>query len=158
MMRNRLRVGVVLIVVGLVGLLVLGATGWGGPWAHRGDGPMMRQFGRRPMSGYSWRGSGGTPMPPIAGARTVEIVATESSFTPSEMTAKVGEAFNLQLVNRGSTARALVIPSLGIRFVAFAGQSVTSGVKVDRPGEYEVFSGRPGRRGAGMIGRIIVTP
>ncbi len=157
-MRNPFRAGIVLIVIGLVGLLVLGALGWDGPrgpWPH---GPMMRGFGRHPMFGYPRPGARELTRPPVAGARIVEIVATDFSFRPAEVTVKAGEVVNLQLVNQGVAAHDLVLPALGIWLLAAPGQSVTSGATYDRPGEYEFYCSLPGHRDVGMIGRIIVTP
>jgi len=157
-MKNPFRVGVALVVIGFVGLLVLGTMGWGGPDGRWGHGPMMRGYGRHPMFGYPWPGGRGLQLPPVAGARTIEIVATDFSFKPAEVTVKAGEVVNLQLVNQGVAAHDLVVPSLGLWLAVPPGQSLTSGMKFDRPGEYELFCSVPGHREVGMIGRIIVTP
>jgi len=173
-MKKQAIVGIVLIVVGVAGLLFVGsawrahggAPWWGpqGPWS---GGPMMRGFGRHHMFGPGW-GPGGGPgrrwggaqvLPPVAGARTIDIVATESTCQPAEVSIKTGEAVNIRLVNQGVTPHSLVLPQQRIWLFAPPGQSVTSGVKTDQPGEYTFFCGAPGNRQAQTTtGRIVVTP
>jgi plastocyanin len=157
-MSDPLRVGIALIAVGLVGLLVLGVSSWdGAPWP-RPHGPMMRGFGRHPMFDRLPPGARELTLPPVAGARIVEVAATDFSFRPAEITVKAGEVINLRLVNQGVAAHDLVIPAVGIWLLAAPGQSMTGGVTFDRPGEYEFFCSVPGHRDVGMIGRIVVTP
>ncbi len=168
-MRRQATVGIVLIVIGIVGLLLVGASGFGASgWRERDDtwwrghhGPMMRGFGRYPIygpwSGPGWGpGAGGQVLPPVAGARTVDIVATDFSFKPAEVSVKVGEVVNLRLANQGVTVHDLVVPGQGIWLVVPAGRSATTGFRTDRAGEYEFFCSVPGHREAGMIGRITV--
>ncbi|MDR7418982.1 MAG: cupredoxin domain-containing protein [Armatimonadota bacterium] len=164
--RTLLIAGIVLIAVGVAGLLFVGTRApwvddddiWKGPWS---GGPMMRGpiLGgpgmRGPMMGP--RAQGWSP-PPINGGRTVEIVATDTSLAPTQIPVKVGEAVNVTLVNRASTVYRLVVPPLGIRLVAPPGQSVTAGFRADVAGEYPFFAGVRGRRGAHVIGRIVVSP
>jgi len=160
--------GIVLIAAGVGGLLVSGVAGWtqtdeGSPggqgwwgWPH---GPMMRGFGRHHMFGpWSAPGPGGQTLPPVAGARTVDIVATDFAFNPAEVRVKAGEVVNLRVVNQGVTVHDLVIPFEGIWLIAPPGQTVISGFRSDVPGEYAFFCSVPGHREAGMVGRIVVTP
>ncbi|MBI3998367.1 MAG: cupredoxin domain-containing protein [Armatimonadetes bacterium] len=159
-MDRQTAVGVALIAVGIAGLL-LGGPGWGGPdgswWPHHG--PMMRGFGRHPMSGPWWGPEGsGQPVPPVAGARTIEIVATDFAFTPAEITVRAGEVVNIRLVNRGVTLHDIVIPAQEIWIVAPEGESAITAFRAGAPGTYEFFCSVPGHREAGMVGRIIVTP
>lgn len=104
-----------------------------------------------------WGGPGGGVLPPFAGARTIEIVARDFTYNPSEITVRAGEAVNIQVVNQGTVVHDLMIPGIGIHFMVPVGQSATSGFKVNRPGAYEFFCGIPGPREAGMIGKITVT-
>ena len=165
-MKRQTTVGIVLIVIGIVGLLFVGASGWGGrdgDWWRWHGGPMMRGFGRYPMHGPWWGpgrgpGAGGQVLPPVAGARTIDVVATDFSFKPSEISVKVGEVANLRLVNQGVTVHDLVVPAQGIWLVVPAGQSVTTGFRTDRAGQYEFFCSVPGHIEAGMTGKIVVTP
>lgn len=173
--RAGLIVGLILIAVGIGGL----AAGWGlGRWgvgsgpdprsAWTGPdpmfggpmrGPRMHGFGGHHMSGpWSEPGTRGRTLPPVAGARTVEVEAADFMFSPAEITVKAGEVVNLVLVNRGVTVHDLVIPADRIWLVAPAGQSATTGFRAVRPGEYEFYCSVPGHREAGMVGRIVVTP
>lgn len=157
-MRDPLRLGMVLIAIGLVGLVVLGASDWDDPRGPRPHGPMMRGFGRHPMFGDPRPGARELIPPPVAGARMVEVAATDFSFGPAEIAVKAGEVVNLRLVNQGVAAHDLVIPALGIWLLAAPGQSMITGVTFDRPGEYEFYCSVPGHRDVGMIGRIVVAP
>jgi uncharacterized cupredoxin-like copper-binding protein len=120
---------------------------------------MMRGFGGHHMRDR-WTGPGvrGSALPPVAGARTIEIVATDFVFKPSEITVKAGEVVNLSLVNQGTTVHDLLIPGHGLHLMAPPGQTAVSGFKPVRPGEYVFLCGIPGHREAGMFGRIVVTP
>ena len=161
MMKRQAVIGIILIVIGVAGLLFVGRASWGGEprdWGlHRG--PMMRGFGPRAMPG-PWAGPGGRGrvLPPTAGARTIDIVATDSSCQPAEVSIKSGETVNLRLVNQGAAPHGLVMSQQGVRLFAPPGQSVTSGIETGQPGEYRFFCGAPRQRQAGTIGRIIVTP
>jgi uncharacterized cupredoxin-like copper-binding protein len=157
--RTSLIAGIILIAVGVAGLFFTGGAGrWGGEsgsW-ERFHGPMMRGFGGHHVFGP---GSGQSRvLPPVAGARTIEIVATDFAFQPSEITVKAGEVTNIRLVNRGTVAHDLMLPGFGIHFLGPVGQSVTTGFRADRPGEYVFLCGIPGHREAGMTGKVIVTP
>jgi plastocyanin len=164
-MQRRTAGGIALIVIGIFGLVVLSALSGGGSpggWGWRG-GPMPAGYGGHHMGG-PWgmrgpRGGSGTgsQIPPVAGARTVDIVATDFSFKPAEVSIRAGETVNVRLVNQGVTVHDLVVPSQGIWLIAPAGQSVTSGLKFDQTGTCEFLCSVPGHREAGMIGRIIVT-
>ncbi|MDQ7858793.1 MAG: cupredoxin domain-containing protein [Armatimonadota bacterium] len=162
--------GIALIVAGMVGLAVLsalvGGDAWapfasdGGPDAWEWRGPMGPGFGGPHMGPWMWRrgGLGGGQIPPVAGARTVEIVATDFAFQPAEVTVRAGEAVNIRLVNRGVTAHDLLVPALEVWIVAPPGRSATSGLRLDQPGTYAFFCSVPGHREAGMVGRLVVTP
>lgn len=160
-MQRQAVIGIILIVIGVAGLLFVGRASWGeepGDWRWN-RGPMMRGFGRGVVPG-PWAGPGGRGrvLPPAAGARTIEIVATDSACQPAEVSIKTGETVNIRLVNQGAAPHGLVMPQQGVWLLAPPGQSVTSGIKTDQSGEYRFFCGAPRQREAGTIGRIIVTP
>jgi plastocyanin len=163
---GRLIAGAVLIAVGLAGLLLVGRLGWvdggaqfwGGHWPP-GGGPWMHGFGGRHMFGPWGRpGVRSGILPPVAGARTIEIEATDFAFRPAEIGMRAGEVVNLTVVNRGTTVHDLVVPAAGVWLVVPVGRSVTTGFRADRPGEYEFYCSVPGHREAGMTGKIVVTP
>jgi nitrite reductase (NO-forming) len=123
--------------------------GW--PWTHG--------FGGRHMFGPWGRpGVRRGILPPVAGARAVEIEANDFAFKPAEISLRAGEVVNLTVVNRGTTVHDLVVPAAGIWLVVPAGRSVTTGFRADRPGEYEFYCSVPGHREAGMTGKIVVSP
>jgi uncharacterized cupredoxin-like copper-binding protein len=120
---------------------------------------MMHGFGGGHMYGpWAQPGARGRGLPPVAGARTIEVQAADFTFSPAEITVKAGEVVNLTLVNRGVTVHDLVVPAYRIWLVAPAGQSATTGFRALRPGEHEFYCSVPGHREAGMVGRIVVTP
>jgi uncharacterized cupredoxin-like copper-binding protein len=121
---------------------------------------MMRGFGPYHMRGpWGWQGRGAWALPPVTGARTVEITATDFSFNPVEIQVKAGEVVNLSLVNKDDdSVHDIVVPGLRVRLLAPPGQKVTGAIRATRPGTYEFFCSIPGHRESGMVGRIIVTP
>src|SRR3990172_8317623 len=73
-----------------------GGRGGAGGAGRGGGGPkgkMRGGYGRHPMFGYPWPGGRGLQLPPVAGARTLEIVATDFTFKPAEVTLKTREIF-----------------------------------------------------------------
>lgn len=156
--RTSLIAGIILIAIGAAGLFFIGGPGrWGEDESWEGFcGPTMRGFWRHHMG--PWGGPARGVLPPIAGARTIEIVATDFAYDPSEITLKAGETVNIRLVNRGTLVHDLMLPGFRMHLLAAPGQSITSGIRASRPGEYVFFCGVPGHREAGMIGKIIVVP
>jgi Cupredoxin-like domain len=171
--RKMVIVGIVLIAVGAAGLIAVGGRVGAyddESWSRRGPmmrGPMMRgPMGRGPgTDGYGpfGMGGGGRPgfragvLPPVAGARTIEVEATDSGIKPDQITLKEDETVNIALVNRGTSARVLMIPGFGVRLSAAPGQTTTTGFEADRSGEYPFFAGVPGRRDGFSSGLIVVT-
>jgi uncharacterized cupredoxin-like copper-binding protein len=97
-------------------------------------------------------------LPPVAGARTIDIVAAGSACQPAEVSVKSGEAVNIRLVNQGATPYGLVLPWQRVWLFAQPGQSVTSGLRTDQPGQYTFFCGAPGNPQARTTGLFTVTP
>jgi hypothetical protein len=173
--RKRLIAGIVLIAVGAAGLVLVGSRAraydddsWGGPGGPMMRGPMMRgPMGRGPgMDGYGpfgMGGRGGRPgvrggvLPPVAGARTIEVEATDGGVKPNQISVKEDEAVNIALVNRGTATHVLIIPGFGIRLAAEPGQTSTTGFEARRSGQYRFFAGVPGRSENFAAGRIVVT-
>lgn len=157
--------GIALIVVGLAGLATVGAAGWVWPdndWLWQGWGPAKPWGGARPPAG---RGFGrpdrrpwwGGPTAPIAGARAVQIVVTETAVTPQEIRVAPGEPVNLTLVNQTAAVRHLMLPSEGVVVTAPPGGQAAAGLQPAVPGEIPFFVGpSPGR--APISGRIVVAP
>jgi uncharacterized cupredoxin-like copper-binding protein len=172
-MHRTVLAGILLIVVGTVGLTILGSRGTAAPWQGAGI-TSQRDFwgwmhGWASMPGHM-RGMGnhvgrwgrsaptGAVPAPLAGAATIEVVALDFRFQPSELRIKSGQNVNIALANRGAIIHDITIPALRFSLVAQPGQRVIAGLATARPGTYEFYCSVPGHRGAGQVGRLIVTP
>jgi len=113
-------------------------------------GPMMWMLG---SSGQDQREP--TP-PPIAGAETVEIRATQFRFDPDRIVVATGAPMNIRLTNDGVVFHDLSIPELGFHLSAQPGQEATGGLTVPTPGEFGFRCTVPGHADAGMVGTLIV--
>jgi heme/copper-type cytochrome/quinol oxidase subunit 2 len=153
-MHTRVIAGVVLIVVGVAGLAYIGSRVWSSGGNRAWGGPMVRG----PELPGPRHGARDRRLAPIAGARAVEIAATDTACTPSEISVKAGEAVNVTVANRGTTPRYLVIPGHRIRLMVPPGQTVTTGFTTTVVGKHEFYCGAPGRPEDRTIGRITVTP
>lgn len=70
-------------------------------------------------------------------ARVVEVVASETGYSPSSIPAKVGESLVLRFkrTTQSECLKAVEFPSLGIKKDLPVGQAVDIPVKVDKAGE-----------------------
>lgn len=143
--RRLLITGLVLVAVGLIGMALQAPAGgwWGMPM-----GPMMGWW--EPAH------TGTDQAPPVAGAPTIEVEATEFAFQPDRLVIDAGETVNLTLVNRGRLVHDLSIPGLDVHLVATPGETTTTGLEVSEAGEYRMVCTVPGHAEAGMIGLIVV--
>lgn len=146
MTQTRLLVaGLVLVAAGLIGMSLQAPTG--GLW----EMPMG------PMMGWLQPPHTSTEQtPPIAGAPTIEVEATEFAFQPDRLVIDAGETVNLTLVNRGGLVHDLSIPELDVHLVGTPGETTTTGLEVSEAGEYRMVCTVPGHAEAGMIGLIVV--
>lgn len=137
--------GLVLVAVGLIGMSLQALAGgwWGMPM-----GPMMGWWEPAQTSTEQ--------APPVAGAPTIEVEATEFAFQPDRLVIDAGETVNLTLVNRGGLVHDLSIPELDVHLVATPGETTTTGLEVSEAGEYRMVCTVPGHAEAGMIGLIVV--
>lgn len=142
---------VVSIVVALLAVIVLmisvgggSGGGWWGPMGARMDDMM----GRRAPDG-----SGPAAIPD---AREITVAMTELEFDPATLEVTVGEPVNLTVINRGETFHDLTIRELDVQIGVDGGQSVTSGLEFDDPGEFPYHCSVPGHAAAGMRGTLIV--
>ena len=161
-------IGVSLMAVGLVAMMALGAFAWRAHAAgHLGyaahpmlDGREGGYDGYGPRGRYgvrTGRGVGGA-IPPVEGARAVQIMTTDAGCSPDTVNVKVGETVTVRFVNAGDTERALIIPGMRILIRARAGQTVLTGLRTDRAAEYRFGCPAPGTRDSGPVGRISVAP
>jgi nitrite reductase (NO-forming) len=151
------RMGLALVVVGVVGLASLSAIGPAVPgsanpaWNWMGSGWMSSMHAG--MHGY---GSGGGAPPPSPGAEDVTIVARDFSFSPSELRISAGGTVNLILANEDSLPHDITIPALGLSLPAAPGTTASAALSAARPGTYEFFCSVPGHKEAGMTGVLRV--
>jgi len=141
----------VLLVTLVVGLALLGAAlGWAGPgWGWSGHD--------RWMAGHmGWSTIDGSADPPVPGAATVEVVATDLRFAPTTITVTAGVATNLTLVNDGRVFHDLTIPTLGFTLDADPDEQSSGSLTVDEPGTYTFECTVPGHADAGMRGTLVV--
>lgn len=143
--RRLLVAGLVLVAASLIGMSVTApAGGW---WGGMHSGPMMGWWGG---------GANASSAPPVVGAGTISVEATEFRFDPDRVVVSTGEAVNLTLVNRGALLHDLTVPDLGLRLVAGPGETVTAGLAAQQPGEYRLLCTVPGHAEAGMVGWLVV--
>ena len=167
-MPKTLWIGVGLVAVSLLGTVALGAFARrahaGRPHASNERSMGGRLEGRdgpgRPGRRYGYgRGPGfGGAIPAVEGARAVQITTTDNGCAPGEISVKVGETVTVRFVNTSTGERALIIPGQGILVEARAGQTVLTGLRTDRAGEFRFGCRAPGTRPAPPAGRILVTP
>lgn len=142
-----------LLAVAVAVLLLAGVVGWAasgysmGSWGDH-DGRMAGHMGWSTASGGADR--------PVAGARDIQVVATDLAFEPRVVEIRAGEPVNITLANDGAVFHDLSIPQLGFVLDADPGQQVSGSLTVDEPGSYEFECGVPGHADAGMRGTLEV--
>ncbi len=151
------RMGLILVVVGVVGLVSVSAIG---PAVPGSANPARNWMGSGWMSsmhaGMHGLGSGGAAPSPSPGAEEVTVVARDFSFSPSEVRVSAGDTVNLVLEKQGSLPHDITIPALGFSLPAASGASASAALSAARPGTYEFFCSVPGHREAGMTGELTV--
>jgi len=95
---------------------------------------------------------------PVAGARTIEIILADFTFSPRVITLPAGEPLNVRLINTGEELHDFTVPAQGIHRATQPKAAITIGLRTDRAGEFEVYCSVTGHRERGMVGRIIVQP
>jgi plastocyanin len=136
---------VVAVVVMLGALVAWAGTGW--DWSGH-DSRMAGHMG--------WTTTDGSADPPVAGAETVAVVATDLRFAPTTVTVTAGIAVNLTLVNDGRVFHDLTVPALGFVLDADPGERASGSLTVDEPGTYTFECSVPGHAEAGMQGTLVV--
>lgn len=132
-----------LAVLLLVGLLVAARTSWpgGGWWGHM-DGMMGP------------RATDVSAPEPVPDADEITIEMTEMAFDPAAIEIPAGEPVNLAVTNLGAMFHDLTIDELDLQIGVDSGETVTVGLEVDEPGEYEFYCSVPGHASAGMRGTL----
>lgn len=140
----------VLLVAGLVVVFVAGMIVFGSGWTM--------PFSGGHMAGGHMGSSTDSAGPPVAGATTVEVVASDMAFDPALVTIPQAEEINIRLRNSGQAFHDLTIPALGFVLGAEAGETVTGSLRVAEAGTYEFVCSVPGHEAAGMRGELVVEP
>lgn len=155
---HRVVVTAVIAAVALTGVLLAGlltaAATWDGPdWGWAGhDRSMLHDMGAH----MGWTSDAGSASEPVAGAATVEVVATDMRFAPTSIEATAGEPINITLANDGQVFHDLTIPDVGFQLDADSGDQTTGSLTVAEPGTYEVICSVPGHAQAGMRATLTV--
>lgn len=157
--------GLLLVVAMTASTLVAGTGGYAPTsafnWMMGGAPGYAGGFGMGPgqtgggMMGFGDSGSVASPLP---GAPEVKVEAKNFGFTPNEIRLPANADVNLTLVNpkANATLHDLVVPALGIRVVADAGETKTVGLRGLAAGRYDAYCRVPGHADLGMRAVLIV--
>jgi len=89
----------------------------------------------------------------------IKIVSTEFKYSPARVLVPAGRAVTVVLDNSGAeTEHVFVVPALGFRLQAKAGEIAKKAFVFNRLGAYEFNCDLPAHREAGMTGKLIVGP
>ena len=142
----------VLMAVGSAGSLGTGiaAASHGG---MMGRGMMM---GAGTGGGMMGAPRGGQAPPPVAGAPTVTVAATEFGFEPGHLRLRAGETVNLALENLGGAFHTFTISALDFELRVEGGTTATGALTPRAPGTFVYLCAVPGHEQAGMRGTVVV--
>lgn len=91
--------------------------------------------------------------------RTIELVAEEFSFTPSEVTIEPGETVRMKLVNEGRISHNLMIQGDGLEGrteTIQSGNTDSFEITASETGTISFICDVPGHKEAGMTGELVV--
>lgn len=97
----------------------------------------------------------GAAASPFPDAPTVHVTMHEFGFEPSTIEIEAGTPTNITVENTGSAFHDFTVPELDFMIDAEAGQTVTGGITVEQPGQYEVVCTVPGHEAAGMTATLV---
>ncbi|TAK26298.1 MAG: heavy metal translocating P-type ATPase [Chloroflexota bacterium] len=92
-----------------------------------------------------------------AKARQIAVVATEFSFSPATIAARVGETIEITFVNAGLVPHDWAIADLGIHAGVAPGRATVVRITATRAGTYDIKCTIDGHAAAGMVGALVVT-
>lgn len=93
--------------------------------------------------------------PAAAGSGSVEFVATEFAFDPSEASVPADTDITVSLRNDGNIEHDWSIKDQDLNILAAAGQTGTGTLNLP-PGTYTFYCSIPGHEAAGMVGTLTV--
>jgi uncharacterized cupredoxin-like copper-binding protein len=138
----------VLVAVGVAGSLGTGIA------AAKSDGGMM--IGNGMGAGMMGAPRGGQVPPPVDGAPTVTVAATEFAFEPGHLRLRAGETVNLALDNRGGVFHTLTLSALDFELRTEGGTTASGALTPRAPGTFAYVCAVPGHEQAGMRGTVVV--
>ena len=109
-----------------------------------------------PMMGWLPGGTDTQPSPPVSGAPTIEVQATEFAFQPNQLEVEADQTINITLTNDGNLTHDLTFPELDLRLVARPGETTSTAITPTNAGEYQMLCTIPGHADAGMAGLLTV--
>lgn len=102
-------------------------------------------------------GRGDSENQPVArGARRIEVIADELTFTPRRIEVRAGEDVAIVLTSK-DVEHDLYVEGVGHIVHARAGATEEGGLSIDEPGSRRFWCTVPGHRQGGMVGTVIVT-
>ena len=93
----------------------------------------------------------------IENAHALNLAATEWTFTPNLVTAKLGEPVTIVLENEGLVEHEVAIEAFGLHLHTAPGATMKGSFVPDRIGVFEFACEIPGHRETGMVGTLVVT-
>jgi Cu+-exporting ATPase len=94
-----------------------------------------------------------------AGAVTIEVRASDVRFEPSDVTVRAGQVVVIRFTNDDPVFHDWQVDGVAnVDAGARPGQTQRIRFAIDRPGTYEIRCTVDGHAGAGMVGRLVVTP
>lgn len=100
-------------------------------------------------------GPGGGSAPPSG--QTINVQGGEFFYDPVDITAKPGEAINVNFKNSGTVEHTFVIKGLDFKIVAQPGQTKSAVFTAPTTaGTFEIHCDVPGHTEAGMVGKLTV--
>ncbi len=93
---------------------------------------------------------------PEAGAKPIQVQASNFQFSPSSLHVRAGQEIALRLQSEDSS-HDFAIDGLGAVADVSGGETTTARLRIDEPGKYTYFCTIPGHRDGGMEGTITVT-
>ena len=93
---------------------------------------------------------------PVDGAPQVTVTAIDIDFEPETLELQAGEPVNVTVVNEGDALHDFTLEEAGLHINVEPGQSLTTGVTLEEPGNYRAVCTVPGHEEAGMVVDIAV--
>ena len=94
---------------------------------------------------------------PVAGASEVAVTAVDIDFLPDTLQLTAGEPLNLTVTNEGEALHDFTLDASDVHLNVEPGDSRTTSLTVDEPGQYEAMCTVAGHAEAGMTIDVTVS-